>query len=200
MPVSNTTAVDVALLPTSELRTTLHTANRMLSPPPNGFYFDRTHLPHLTLVQQFILHDDIELLSRKLEFTLQAYHPLELTTTNVSAGGESVLLNTERTAPLMALHLKLMDTLIPFITNEGSAESFDTNDDIPRDADIAWVKQFRERSAYDYFSPHWTLGVGAVLPAIKSHTAVFNKIALLSLGRFCTCRRVLASWTLTASG
>ena len=195
--MSDTTAVDVALLPTPDLRRRLLSINRTLAPPPIGFRFDRTHLPHLTLAQQFVRHDDIERLSHGIRRTLQGHRPLTLTTTEVSVGGTASTLGVERTAALMDLHRRLMDLLIPFDT-KGGVEAFEADGDTPREADVAWVRDFRERAAYDLFSPHWTLGVGPVRTPVEAHTSVANDIALLSLGRFCTCRRVLASWTLTA--
>ena len=196
--MSDTTAVDVALLPTPDLRRRLLSINRTLAPPPIGFRFDRTHLPHLTLAQQFVRYDDIERLSPGIGRTLQGHRPLTLTTTRVSVGGTASTLGVERTAALMDLHRRLMDLLVPFDTDEGGVEAFEADGGTPRDADVAWVRDFRERAAYDRFSPHWTLGVGPVRTPVEAHTSVTTDIALLSLGRFCTCRRVLASWTLTA--
>ena len=197
--MSDVTAVDVALLPAHDLERRLVAVNSALAPPPAGFRFDSTHLAHLTLAQQFVRHDDIELLSRGIGRTLQRHRPLTLTTTNVSVGGTASTLGVERTATLMDLHRRLMDLLIPFDTDEGGVEAFEADGDTPRDADVAWVRDFHERAAYDRFSPHWTLGVGRVDTLVDAHTSVVSDVALLSLGRFCTCRRVLASWTLTAS-
>ncbi len=195
--MSDTTAVDVALLPKPDLRRRLLTINRTLAPPPIGFRFDRTHLPHLTLAQQFVRHDDIERLSGGIRRTLRGHGPLRLTTTEVSVGDTASTLGVERTAALVDLYRRLMDLLISFETDEGGVEAFEADGDTARDADVAWVRHFRERSAYDRFSPHWTLGVGLVRTPVETHTSVTNDIALLSLGRLCTCRRVLASWTLT---
>jgi len=124
---------------------------------------------------------------------------LTVTTTEVSVGGTASTLGVERTAAVMDLHRHLMDLLIPFGTDEGGVEAFEADGDTPRDADVAWVRDFRERAAYERFSPHWTLGVGGVPTPVDAQTSVASDVALLSLGRFCACRRVLASWTLTVS-
>lgn len=197
--MSDVRAVDVALLPARDLQRRLAAINSTLAPPPAGFRFDSTHLAHLTLAQQFVRRDDIEPLARVIGRTLQNHRPLTLTTTSVSVGDTSSTLGVEPSAPLIDLHRQLMDLLIPFDTGEGGAEAFEANGDTPRDADVEWVRGFRERAAYDRFLPHWTLGVGRVETPVDARTFVANDIALLSLGRFCTCRRVLASWTLTAS-
>ncbi len=197
--MSDVRAVDVALLPTPDLRRRLIAINSTLAPPPAGFHFDSTHLAHLTLAQQFIRHDDIERLSRAIGRTLQGHRPLTVTTTEVSVGGTASTLGVERTAAVMDLHRHLMDLLIPFGTDEGGVEAFEADGDTPRDADVAWVRDFRERAAYERFSPHWTLGVGGVPTPGDAQTSVASDVALLSLGRFCACRRVLASWTLTVS-
>ena len=167
--MSDVTAVDVALLPARDLRRRLVAINSTLAPPPAGFRFDRTHLPHLTLAQQFVRHDDIERLSRRIRRTLRSHRPLALTTTEVSVGGAASTLGVERTAALMDLHRRLMDLLIPFDTDEGGVEAFEAHGDAPRDADLVWVRDFRERAAYDHFSPHWTLGVGRVETPVDAH-------------------------------
>ena len=196
--MSDVTAVDIALLPPNDLRRHLVAINSTLAPPPVGFRFDDTHLPHLTLAQQFVRHDDIALLSRRIRRRLQRHPPLTLTTTDVSVGGTASTLGVKQTAALMDLHRRLMDLLFPFDAGDGGVGAFETDGDTPRDADVTWVRMFRERAAYERFSPHWTLGVGRVRTPVEAHTFVASDIALLSLGRLCTCRRVLASWTLTA--
>ena len=197
--MSDVIAVDVALLPANDLQRRLVAINSTLAPPPAGFRFDSTHLAHLTLAQQFVRHDDIELLSRGIDRTLQGHRPLALTTTNVPVGGTASTLGVEPAAPLTDLHRQLMNLLLPFAAGDGGVGAFETVGDARvREADVAWVRRFREHAAYDRFSPHWTLGVGRVETPVGAHTFVASQIALLSLGRFCTCRRVLASWTLTA--
>ena len=66
------------------------------------------------------------------------------------------------------------------------------------DADVEWVRQFRTQAAHGRFDPHVTVGVGTLQEPGPLPAADGTRVALCQLGRFCTCRRILAEWTLTA--
>ena len=93
-----------------------------------------------------------------------------------------------------------MDALLPFEAGPGDASAFHSNGEPPRPADLEWVSRFREQASHADFDPHITLGVGAAPGAAAALDAVADRVALCHLGRYCTCRRVLAEWTLTPRG
>jgi hypothetical protein len=66
--------------------------------------------------------------------------------------------------------------------------------------DVIWVSGFRLKAAFGEFTPHVTLGHGKEPPAIEPFAFDATTVAACHLGRFCTCRRVLANWTLTGGG
>ena len=198
--MSDVLAVDVAIVPSDDLRRRLTAINRTLAPPPVGFHFDDTHVPHLTLAQQFVgasALDEIELAITEVAGDQPA---IELTTTLLSTGGTTVTLGVALTPVLTALHRQLMDLLLPFDGIDGDVAAFASEEPPPRQADVAWVRMFRHRSAYDRFTPHVTLGVGKVEALVGPERFCCTEVALFHLGRFCTCRTRLASWTLTARG
>ena len=191
-------AIDVALLLPDTLNLSLTALNRTLRPAPDGFYFDSTHLPHLTLVQQVVNANDLKEITCAVDEALQHQAPLELVTTHVSRHHVSSTLGVGLTDPLAALHRHLMDRLESFSTGGDGREAFWADGDLPRVDDVEWVVSFRERSAFDRFDPHITIGSGRVTAQINPTPFVATQLALCHLGRFCTCRRVLRVWTLTA--
>lgn len=192
-------AVDVAvLLPDTLLRPMLR-LNAALLPPPDGFRFDDTHLPHVTLAQQFVAAPRLPELMRAIDGVLSGRGPLRLQPAGLSRGRTTSTVRLAPTDPLVRLHAGLMDSLRPFESGPRDAAAFcSAGDETARDADVDWVRKFGTHAAYERFDPHVTVGVGtppepATLPAVHA-----TRVALCQLGRFCTCRRVLAEWSLTA--
>ena len=193
-------ALDVAVLPPPACRPGLADLNAALDPPPRGFRFDDTHLPHVTLAQQFVAAGDLEDVVGCLAHTVRAAAPLRLRATGLGRGRTTSSLRLAPTAVLARLHAGVMDALLPFDAGPGDASAFHSNSEPPRPADVEWVTRFRDLAAYARFDPHITLGVGAAPGAAGALDALADRIALCHLGRYCTCRRVLAEWTLTARG
>ncbi len=189
-------AVDVALLLPPPARSAVARLNARLTGPPDGFRFDAGHLPHVTLAQQFIPTIDLPLAASEIGAVLASSAPLTLTAERLAPSGSTTSLVVAATRPLADLHRRLMDRLAPFDMTAGGADAFLLEDEPPRGRDIEWVARYRAAAAYDAFEPHVTLGVGVLdlpAPAFEFDAA---QVALCRLGRFCTCRRILASWTL----
>ena len=191
-------AVDLALLPPTEAQTEIARLNARLAGPPEGFRFDASHLAHVTLAQQFVPAADLPVLAAEIGEVLAPFAPLTLTAVRLASSGLTTSLVLEGTQALAALHVRLMDRLAAFDVTAGNAEAFVAGGEPPRARDVEWVTRYRTAAAYGSFEPHVTLGTGvldAPAPALEFETA---RVALCHLGRFCTCRRVLASWTLAA--
>ncbi len=194
-------AINIALLLPDPLARLIITLNRTLRAPPNGFRFDSTHLPHLTLVQQFARQRDLAAIADAVGNIIRNQIPLALTTTHISCAQSSTL-GIGLTDELATLHGRLMECLKPFRDASASDDEdagFWTDGDGPRRADIKWVATFREQSAFHRFEPHITLGMGTLGAHITPTEFAATQIAMCQLGRFCTCRRVLQVWTLTGS-
>ena len=175
--------------------------NGKLETPPAGFRFDETHLPHITLVQQFSPVDAIRAMSNDIRAIVAHTLPLRLTTGLLTTGEITSTLTVHRTATLDTLHRQLMNQLAPFDVVIGDKYMFDDvgNDEPARDRDVTWVTRFRTDAAYDAFDPHITLGVGKIDSAVREITFDVSEIELCVLGRFCTCRRIVESWSLDKS-
>ncbi len=193
-------ALDVALLLPPEIQDRVARLNARLTGPPDGFRFDSGHLPHVTLVQQFVPAADLQLATAEVGAVLSGIEPLTLGAERLASNGLTTSLVLAATPTLGTLHTRLMDRLAPFDMTAGDADGFVTDDEPPRARDVEWVTRFRTAAAYDAFEPHITLGAGVLdepAPALRFAAA---EVALCRLGRYCTCRRVLASWTLGEAG
>ena len=103
----------------------------------------------------------------------------------------------ELTPPLMTLHEQLMEALRGHERPDGGTSAF--VEDEGRLRDVLWVAGYRLKSSFHHYAPHITLGHGARPPAIEPLTFEASTVAVCHLGRFCTCRRVIRRWTLTAA-
>lgn len=193
-------ALDVAVLPPEECRQWLADLNARLTPPPAGFRFDDTHLAHVTLAQQFVAADRLDDLVRRLAEVMRGAAPLRLRLTGLRRGRATSSVGVAPADALDRLHAGVMDALLPFDAGPGGAAAFLAQGEPPRPADVEWVNQFRSRAAFARFDPHVTLGVGAAQGPVAPFETVATRVALCRLGRYCTCRRVLAEWRLTARG
>ena len=193
-------ALDVAVLPPAACRLRLADLNAALDPPPRGFRFDETHLPHVTLAQQFVAAGRLDDVIRCLARVVRGAAPLRLRSTGLSRGHTTSSLRLAPTAALARLHAGVMDALLPFDAGPGDESAFASNGEPPRPADLEWVTRFRDQAAYARFDPHITLGVGAAQGPAATLDAVADRVALCHLGGYCTCRRALALWTLTPQG
>ena len=191
-------AIDVAVLLPAGLAEPLLRLNAATAPPPGGFRFDATHLPHVTLAQQFIGAAQLSAAVDAAAAALRGVTPLRLQPAGFGRGRTASTVRLAPTADITRLHAALMDRLLPLESGAGTAAAFsDAGGEPARDADVDWVRRFRQRAAYERFDPHVTVGVGPLPPADPLPAADAVRVALCQLGRFCTCRRILAEWRLT---
>ena len=111
---SDAVAIDVVLIPPPTLAQHLRDLNAHLAPPPVGFRFDETHLPHLTLVQLFVPRHRLTGLASAVEQMLEDQAALALHTTSVTRGPTVSTLGVAPSATLTALHRQLARGLHPF--------------------------------------------------------------------------------------
>jgi hypothetical protein len=204
MRVNDLAAIDIVLLFPESLNRRAKAANAaLLAQRPDGFRFDASHLPHITLAQQFIRRGNLPALIARMDPMLRAVRPLALRVTGVGSSATAAHFAIETTTEIDKLHSTLMDVVLPFEEAGGSAEAFYFGDEgalePPREGDVAWVRQFRSHSSYGRFAPHITLGVGPPPDFREPFEFTANRVALCHLGRFCTCRVVLREWQLQLS-
>jgi 2'-5' RNA ligase len=192
--MSTLLALDVAILLPPDVADHAVALSTALPQHDSGFVLGPDRLPHITLTQQFILREYLEQALERVAAAVRDHPPLRLHVSGGGRGRSSVWMAIRRSAPLDALHDRLMATLAGFEVAGGTAAAFVEEDGRLRD--VAWVEGYRTQSSFERFTPHITLGHGETPPEIEPFDFEAWTIAACHLGRFCTCRRVLGSWTL----
>jgi len=193
--MSTLIALDVALLPPPDV--TRRALDLSASLPPaesQGLRLDPEHLPHVTLTQQYVREEELDTAFERVDEVLRGQTPLRLLVTGGGKSGHTVSMTIERTPDLVALHEQLMEALRGVERPDGGPGAFFGGEG--RIADALWVTGFRLKSSFNAFTPHITLGHATHPPAIEPFAFDATTVAACHLGRFCSCRKVLRSWTL----
>jgi hypothetical protein len=124
-------------------------------------------------------------------------HPGQLSVIGINTGtnslGEKVSsFEVKKTERLLWLHEEVMRKMTPYFSYDVTAEMVLTPP-MPGESTLLWIKNYPEKSAFENFFPHITIGYGQADDF--SFTAEFtaSKLALCHLGNHCTCRKVLAA-------
>lgn len=190
-------AVDIALLLPDEVSARAEAINQTLwLRQPDGLRLDDTHLPHLTLAQQFVRRENLQALAGRIDDVLRGRPALRLCVSAVAQSAATICLIVDLTPALEDLHETLMDVVAPLDEPAGGAEAFYLEGEEARPRDVQWVTHFRSRSGYARFAPHITVGHGRPPRSFEPFDFTARRVVLCHLGRYCTCRRILEEWWL----
>jgi 2'-5' RNA ligase len=193
--VSSLIALDIALLPPPEVRArAVDISSRLPTSESHGLRLDDEHLPHVTLTQQFIRGEEREAAFEKVDEVLRGQPPLHLTITGGDKGNNSVFMAVDPTPELRDLHDRLMEALRGLERPGGTPAAFIGGD--ARIGDVMWVASYRLKSSFAAYAPHITLGHADKAPEVAPMSFTASIVAACHLGRYCTCREILRSWTL----
>ena len=188
-------ALDVAILPPPDVSAQAIALGAAFPfDEASGIRLDEVHLPHITLTQQFVREEELDLAFEHVDGVLRDVAPLRLTANGAAKEGHTLWIAIERTPDLSALHERLMEALRGVERQEGTPAAFVDHDG--RLADVLWVTGYRLKSSFGAFAPHITLGHGPDVPEIAPFTFEATTVAACHLGRHCTCAHVLRTWTL----
>jgi hypothetical protein len=116
-----------------------------------------------------------------------------LRTETNSAGEKVTVLQIEKTRALQSLHEQIMLKVAPYIMNyDVSADMLFSSSEASKST-LLWIKNYPEKSSFENFSPHITLGYGQINNFSFPAKFTVSKLALCHLGNHCTCREILAS-------
>ena len=160
----------------------------------HGLRLDDEHLPHITLSQHFIRAEERELAFEKIDEVLRAQKPLKLVITGGGRSNSAVSMEVEKTPRLQELHERLMEALRGVERAGATPAAFFGGD--ARMGDVLTVASYRVNSSFAGYSPHITLGHASESPAVERMSFQASIVGACHLGRFCSCREILRSWTL----
>ena len=192
-------AVDIVLLPSEEVANkAIEANNRLLEQYSSQIILDKDNcLPHISLAMGCIDPRDIANIDKIIKIIAGKYNPGLLNIIGTSIGtnslGEKVSsFEIKQTERLLALHQQVMRRMTPYFSYDVSEKMLFSSPKVCKST-LRWIRNFPEKSAFENFFPHITIGYGEIDDF--SFTAEFNasKLALCHLGNHCTCRKVLAA-------
>ena len=194
-------AVDIVLLPDESITARVIEANAgLIEKYGRKIVLDRKNtLPHISLAMGCLDKRDIEKAGNILESTAEKYPPGKLriigTFVSVNSIGEKVSsLVIEKTKQLQRLHEAIMAELEPVLSPDADEQMIYPSGPVA-ETTLAWIRNYRDRSSFENFQPHITLGYGVADILTSPLEFKPSKLALCHLGNHCTCREVLRSIT-----
>jgi hypothetical protein len=207
------TAIDIALEPDATMVQHAMAANaRLRKSFPKGFALDKTHHPHISMLQQFVRTDDLDKVfaaanavmakEKPTAWTLKAFKYYYIPSPPLGLAGIVV----EPTEDLHRLQDELITAVAPYTVKTGTPAAF-FSDEGGRDIQkflISYVANFVTDAAGKRFNPHVTIGVGTeaylnkmLAEPFASFTFSPTGASVYQLGSFGTARKELRALTLT---
>ncbi len=174
-------------------------ANRvLLKQTPDKIILDRRCcLPHISLAMGCIDRRNIDGIEHVLR-NLASSHPIEMLIiegiqVGTNAKNEKVsLLQIKKTAQLQSLHEAVMKELGPFFSYDVSGHMILSPQPVD-ESTLIWIRTYPEKSSFEKFNPHITLGYGHVEGVSFPLEFSASALVLCHLGNHCTCRKILTS-------
>ncbi|MGH7045551.1 MAG: 2'-5' RNA ligase family protein [Stellaceae bacterium] len=207
------TAIDIALEPDATMVQHAIDANaRLRKSFPKGFALDKTHHPHITLLQQFVRTDDLDKVfaaanavlakEKPLTWTLKATKYYYIPAPPLGVAGIVV----EPTEDLHRLQDEIIAAVEPYTVKTGTPAAFFSDEggrDIQNEL-IDYVAHFVTDAAGKRFNPHVTIGVATeeylnkmLAEPFASFTFSAAGASVYQLGSFGTARKELRALTVT---
>ncbi len=192
-------AVDVVLLPSEEMMDKAIEANRgLLRQCANRIVLDKNNcLPHVSLAMGCIDESYIGDIEKILQTVAEKFSPGQLSVVGTHTGTNSVgekvaAFRLKRSETLQSLHEEIMRILAPYFSYDVTADMV-LSPPMAGESTLLWIKNYPEKSSFEKFFPHITIGYGQMNDLSFPIKFTASKLALCRLGNHCTCREILAS-------
>jgi hypothetical protein len=206
------TAIDILLKPdTTMVERAQATNERLRKIYPKGFALDASHHPHVTLVQRFVLTENLDkvyaavgkvfananVTGMKLEAFKYYYIP------DKDLGLSGIVIKP--TSELLKLEQQVIDAVTPFAVTNGTSAAFVTTPEDPEVLPdlITYVSDFVPKHSGENYHPHVTTGLAPreyldKMMAEPFETFTFSPAgaAVYHLGHFGTAAKQLKEWNL----
>jgi hypothetical protein len=154
-------------------------------------------LPHISLAMGCIKDSDIGAAGKILEETAGQNPVGKLKVVGVqvteNAKGEKVsVFKVERTQQLQSIHERVSQKLAGYFSFDVTRDMIYGSEKVA-ETTLLWIKNYREKSSFEMFSPHITIGCGQAKELAGPIEFRASRLALCHLGNHCTCRKVLVS-------
>jgi len=192
-------AVDVVLLPDEAITDKAIEANaELVKKFGNKIVLNKENcLPHISLAMGCIDEEDIASVERILqsiakECSLDDLRVCGVRSSENSAGEKVSVFEVRETKELQLLHQTVMERLASYLSCDVTSDMVCADDEVEKST-LLWIKNYREKSSFDKFFPHITIGYGELSNFSFAMKFTASRLALCHLGNHCTCRKVLVS-------
>jgi hypothetical protein len=209
---SQVTAIDIVLEPDATMVRHAEAANeRLLKEFPKGFALGKTHHPHISCLQRYVKTADLDKVyeavgkvlteEKPTAWKLKAYKYYYIPWKEIGLAGIVV----EPTEDLIRYQKKLIDAIVPFTVETGTAAAFVTTKEDPEinQPTINYVTTFVPKETGEKFNPHVTIGIATADYLKKMLDEKFEAFtfsptgaSVYHLGNFGTARKKLKGWEL----
>ena len=209
---ASVTAIDILLKPdTTMLQHAAATNERLLKVFPKGFALDASHCPHITLVQRFVLTENLDKVyaavgkvfasTNVTGLRLEAFTYYYMPDKDLGLSGIVI----KPTPALLKLEQQVIDAVTPFAVTTGTSAAFVTTPEDPEvlPALITYVSEFVPKHSGKNYEPHVTTGLAPREYLDKMLTEPFEAFtfspagaAVYHLGHFGTAAKALKEWDL----
>lgn len=183
-------AIDIVLLPPEEIMDKAIEINKTLTNDPIKLNKENC-LPHISLCMGVV--DENDLLELKQVLASIEFSLLILTITGTNE--EACCFEIQKIKELQELHETIMRKFSSYISYDATKEMFFNPLDV-EDSDIDWVNDYKEKSGFNEYYPHITLGITKLDEKELNESFVASRLAICQLGSCCTCRKILFETTL----
>lgn len=161
------TAIDILLEPDATMiQHATATNDRLRKVFPKGFALDATHRPHITLVQRFVLTENLDKVCAAIGkvfananvtgLKLEAFKYYYIPDKDLGLSGIVI----KPTPELLTLEKQVIDAVTPFVVETGTSPAFVTGDNpevLPEL--ITYVSDFVPKHSGENYHPHVTTGL-----------------------------------------
>ena len=200
-------AVDVVLLPDEAMTNRAVEANTELvrkygmdstGSPQAEIVLDKSNcLPHISLAMGCIEDSDISAAGKVLEEIAEQNPAGELKVVGVQVtedtkGEKTSAFKVEKTQQLQSIHERVSQKLAKYFSFDVTRNMIYGSEKVA-ETTLLWIENYREKSSFERFSPHITIGYGQAEEFAGPIEFRASQLALCHLGNHCTCRKVLVS-------
>ena len=214
--MTDLTAVDIMIQPDAAGIEQARAVNaRMPLSIPAGITLDDTHLPHITMLQRYLITADLDQAYAAIEAVLALtdiaalrYHVPGITYSEHwgPPGQAAAVLGVHPNQQVLDLQAALLAAITPFAGSGGTDAAFVTDPGqqiSPTTKD--WVETYQPNQVGANYTAHLTVGLATVADLKAMQAEPFDEfdvhpvgLAVYQLGNNGTARALLKSWPLTS--
>lgn len=192
-------AVDVVLLPDEAMANKAIEVNAdLVKKFGNEIVLNKENcLPHISLAMGCLEEADTASVKKVLkeigkETSLPDLKVVDIRASENSKGQTVSVFEVEKTKELQLLHEEVMNKLTSYLNTDVTEDMIYGNEEVAAST-LLWIKNYRQKSSFEKFFPHITIGYGQPEYQIQPTAFTASKLALCHLGNHCTCRKILVS-------